>query len=81
MSRPGAILIRLLLGFLVTFAVLSWRSGGWRHGAPESTQATPIVQVRRSPLRVVHVDLSSIAPRGAAAASVATPAAAAYGAQ
>lgn len=74
MSRPGAILIPLLLGFLVTFAVLSWRPGGWPHGSVESTQAMPpSIQARRSSLRVVQVDLSSVPSRAVAATSTATP--------
>lgn len=61
MSRPGAILIPLLGGFLLTVGVVSWRSGWWqRPGALEFSAATPPqIGPRRSPLRVVHVTLSS----------------------
>lgn len=57
MSRPGAILIPLLGGFLLTVAVISWRSGWW---TPKFAAAAPVrIETRRSQLRVVQVNLSS----------------------
>lgn len=65
MSRLGAILIPLLGGFLLTVAVVSWRSGWWQQsGAFRSpAAATPKVEPRRSPLRVAHVTLSAAPQR------------------
>jgi hypothetical protein len=81
-SRPGAILIPLLGGFLLTVAVVSWRSGWWRQsGALESPAApTPKIEPRRSQLRVAHVTLSvdpwAPAPSVRSAPAKAAPAAA-----
>lgn len=71
MSRPGAILIPLLLGFTLTFALLSWRSGGWRRSAAASVDAPPRIQQRHSPLRAVGVDLHAVASRARTAEPVA----------
>lgn len=71
MTRPGGILIPLLLGFLLTVAVESWRSGWWhQRGAGASADAPPRIQLRHPALRAVHVDLRAIAARSAAVASV-----------
>ena len=58
MKRPGAILIPLLGGFLLTVATVSWRSGWWPLTAtPESAATSWHVAVRRPNLRVVPVEL------------------------
>lgn len=75
MSRPGAILIPLLLGFTLTLALVSWRSGAWQRGAGASVDAPPRIQVRHSPVRVAHVDPASVpAPAAAVASAVTKPA-------
>lgn len=74
MSRLGTVLIPLLAGFLLTVAVVSWRSGWWQRDAFQSPAAMqPVVEVRPPSVRIVRVHLSA-AP---AATTPATPAAAA----
>jgi hypothetical protein len=73
-NRLGAILIPLLVGFLATVAIVSWRSGwSWRRDSLQSpVVAAPSVEVRRSRLRVVQVDVSAAPPPKAATAPAAT---------
>jgi hypothetical protein len=72
-NRPGAILIPILAGFLLTVAVVSWRSGWWRgREALESSAAAPAhIEPRPSNLRIVPVRLTAAQPATVAA----TPAA------
>jgi hypothetical protein len=73
-SRLGTVLIPLLAGFLVTVAVVSWRSGWWQRGAFQSPAATqPIVEVRPPSVRIVRVHLSAAPAATARAAPAATP--------
>lgn len=75
MSRSGAILIPLLGGFLLTVAMVSWRSGWWeQRDAPESSVTPrPKIEPRRSHLRVVDVSLAAN-PFAAAASKPVAPA-------
>lgn len=77
MNRPGAILIPLLSGFLLTCAVVSWRSGWWeQHGAPASPALTPRrVEARPPHVRTVHLQLAADPWAPAAAARAAAAAA------
>lgn len=69
MSRPGTVLIPLLAGFLLTVAVVSWRSGWWQRDAGQSSTATqPVVEVRAPSVRIVRVHLSA-APAATAPAA------------
>ena len=73
MNRLGAILFPMLAGFVVTVAVVSWRTGWWPwRGALDSAAVVPAsVQVRRSNLRIVPVHLTAASPATAAAAPAA----------
>lgn len=60
MSRPGTVLIPLLTGFLLTVAVVSWRSGWWQRDAVQPPAATqPVVEVRPPSVRIVRMHLSA----------------------
>jgi hypothetical protein len=77
LNRLGAILIPLLVGFLATVAIVSWRSGWcWQRDSLKSPMlAVPSVEVRRSRLRVVQVEVSAAPPPGTATAPAVTVAA------
>lgn len=70
MNRPGAILIPMLGGFLLTAAVVSWRSGWWqRRTVLESPAATAVrVAARKSALRIVQTHVTAGFPAIPAAA-------------
>ena len=70
MSRSGAILIPLVGGFLLTLAIVTWRSGWWQQRDTRVSVAAPTwtIEPRRSPLRIVHVDLTRFHTASAAAA-------------
>jgi hypothetical protein len=72
-NRPGAILIPILAGFLLTVAVVSWRSGWWQgREALESSAAAPVhIAPRPSNLRIVPVHLTAAQPATVAATPVA----------
>lgn len=74
MNRPGAILFPMLAGFVVTVAVVSWRTGSWPwRGAPDPAAVVPTsVQVRRSNLRIIPVHLTAASPVTGAAAPLVT---------
>ena len=61
MKRLGAILIPMLAGFLLTVAVVSWRSGWWqrREAIDSPVAASPRIEVRRPNLRIVSVHLTA----------------------
>lgn len=73
MSRSGAILIPLVGGFLLTLAIVTWRSGGWQQRDARGSVAAPTwtIEPRRSPLRIVHIDLTRFHTASAAAAPTA----------
>lgn len=73
MNRPGAILIPILAGFLLTVAVVSWRSGGWRgrEALESAANAPPRIEPRQSNLRIVPVHLTAAEPATVAAAPAA----------
>lgn len=73
MNRLGAILIPMLAGFVVTVALVSWRSGWWqRREARGVPAAAPVsVEVRRSNLRIVPVHLTAASPATVVAAPTA----------
>lgn len=73
MKRLLTILIPMLAGFLVTVAMVSWRSGWWqRREAHGSSAAALRVEVRRPNLRIVPVRLTA-APKTSVAAASAVP--------
>jgi len=82
-NRLGAILFPMLAGFVVTVAVVSWRTGWWpRRGALDSAAVVPAsVQVRRSNLRIIPVHLTAASPASIAAAPAAPAVPAAPAAQ
>lgn len=73
MNRPGAILIPILAGFLLTVTLVSWRSGWWqgREALDASATASPRIEPRRSNLRIVSVHLAAGQPLTVAAAPAA----------
>ncbi len=77
MRQPGAILIPLLTGFLLTVGVVSWRSGWWQQR--DAAAAPPRVEVRPPYLRIVQVKIAAAAaarnPLAPAASAPAAPAA------
>jgi hypothetical protein len=74
-NRVGAILIPLLVGFLATVAIVSWRTGWWwrRDALQSPAVAAPSVEVRRSNLRIVQVHFSAPPPATVNAAPAARP--------
>jgi hypothetical protein len=77
-NRPGAILLPIFAGFLLTVAVVSWRSGWWpsRETLESFAAAPPRIELRRSNLRIVPVHLTASQPATVAAAPAAPPPAA-----
>lgn len=74
MSRLGIVLIPLLAGFLLTVAVVSWRSGWWQRDAFHSPAAVqPVVEVRPPAVRIVRVHLSAAPAETAPSSRVAAP--------
>lgn len=73
MNRPGAILIPISAGFLLTVAVVSWRSGWWQGREARESSATPPAHIepRPSNLRIVPVHLTAAQPATVAAAPAA----------
>jgi len=72
-NRLGTILIPLLAGFLITVAVVSWRSPWWHRDPLLSDEATPArIEARPANLRIVQVHVSA----GPRAGFTAAPAAA-----
>lgn len=72
MNRLGTILIPMLAGFLLTGAVLSWRSGWWPRHELQSLAAAPLrVEARRPNLRIVPVHLTAAQPATVAASAAA----------
>lgn len=77
MKRLGAILIPMLAGFLVTVAMVFWRSGWWQEREahePSVAAAALSIEVRRPNLRIVPVHLTAT-PQTTVAAAPAVPAA------
>jgi hypothetical protein len=73
-SRLGTVLIPLLAGFLLTVAVVSWRSGWWQRDAFQSPAATqPVVEVRPPSVRIVRVHPSAAPAATAPAAPAPAP--------
>lgn len=73
MNRPGAILVPMLAGFLLTVAVVSWRSGWWQRRATVAAPAAASVRIEVRPpdLRVVSVHLTAAQPAAVRPATVA----------